>query len=375
MLDQMIQKKLFREANGPRETQAAAEGLRAKKCLGALRYLWRNARTAAHHPFVAAMKNLLEDSPLQEARRAHHEPEPESPEQVSSDHEDSESGGAASDDGGDEGAAEESESEVEPEEEAPVPTSQDSSESVNSEAGAGSNHGGDDDDDANDGGASEHSVLPREPDSQREGAWIGSFYQENSSEGRSPDMPPRNVRSKAERPQQLYDSWVTDIMRNLRDDHGLDEPPGLVFEGKLSMFCLFSKCPKEKKCLCKWIEPPQPRTPQEKHTVGSDALLNLRHPMIEEYKKHCIRALGLYGNHVFATLCSARHFNEWLHEQKGQDTNDPSLFLRAYCMNLRLGIKQVCILRLYKNGGNGDTNKRVIKWEMWRYQKEGYRKK
>ncbi|CAL1151782.1 unnamed protein product [Cladocopium goreaui] len=211
------------------------------------------------------MKNLLEDSPLQEARRAHHEPEPESPEQVSSDHEDSESGGAASDDGGDEGAAEESESEVEPEEEAPVPTSQDSSESVNSEAGAGSNHGGDDDD-ANDGGASEHSVLPREPGSQREGAWIGSFYQENSSEGRSPDMPPRNVRSKAERPQQLYDPWVTDIMRNLRDDHGLDE-----------------------------------------------------HPMIEEYKKHCIRALDLYGNHVFATLCSARHFNEWLHEQKGQD--------------------------------------------------------
>ena len=263
MLDQMIQKKLFREPNGPREVQAAAEGLRAKKCLGALRYLWRNARTAAHHPFVAAMKNLLEESPLQEARKVHHEPEPESPEHVSSDHEDSEGDGgddevplgdAASDDGGDEGAASEQiESEVEPEEE--VPTSQDSSASVNSAGCAGSDHGGDDDD-HNDGGASEHSILssatlrlddiPREPDSQREGAWIGAFYRENSSEGRSHDMPPRNVRSKAERPQQLYDSWVRDIMRNLRDDNGLDEPPGLVFEGKLSMFLLFSKCPKAK---------------------------------------------------------------------------------------------------------------------------------
>ena len=240
MIDEMMHKKLFREKNGPREVQAAAEGLRAKKCLGALRYLWRNARTAAHHPFVAAMKTLLEDSPLQEARRTIQEPEPESPEEVLLDDNVDGDGVSSGDDEGVEGdgdvraVSEQSGSEVEPEEEVLV-TQDDEGET--SDNGAGSNHGGDDDD-PSDGAASEHSILssatlrlddiPREPDSQREGAWIGAFYRENSSGGRSADMPPRNVRSKAERPQQLYDSWVRDILRNLRDDNGLDEPPGFV---------------------------------------------------------------------------------------------------------------------------------------------------
>ena len=41
--------------------------------------------------------------------------------------------------------------------------------------------------------------------------------------------------------------------------------------------------------------------------------------MIEDYKKHCKRALNLYGEHVLATLCSRKHFHEWLRDQKGQD--------------------------------------------------------
>ena len=36
-----------------------------------------------------------------------------------------------------------------------------------------------------------------------------------------------------------------------------------------------------------------------------------------------MRALQLYGECVFTTLASARHFNEWLREQKSQDTTKP----------------------------------------------------
>ena len=41
--------------------------------------------------------------------------------------------------------------------------------------------------------------------------------------------------------------------------------------------------------------------------------------MIDGYKQHCTRALDIYGEHVFATLSSRKHFHEWLRDQKGKD--------------------------------------------------------
>ena len=44
-----------------------------------------------------------------------------------------------------------------------------------------------------------------------------------------------------------------------------------------------------------------------------------RHEMIEDYKKHCLRARRLFGDHVYATVATPAHFNEWLADQKSQD--------------------------------------------------------
>ena len=70
-LDLLLEKKLLRpntEKGQTRMDRACEEAVRGKRCLGALRYLWRNSRTKAHDPNVQEMKSLLEDSPLQRAR-------------------------------------------------------------------------------------------------------------------------------------------------------------------------------------------------------------------------------------------------------------------------------------------------------------------
>ena len=70
MLDFLLGKKLFRPAPG-KETRAglaSEEAVKAKRCLGSLRYLWRNS-TASHDPYVLEMKSHLCPSPLQGQRR------------------------------------------------------------------------------------------------------------------------------------------------------------------------------------------------------------------------------------------------------------------------------------------------------------------
>ena len=47
---------------------AADEAVRAKKCIGALRYLWRNSPSQSHHDCIQAMKDLLAPSPQQTVR-------------------------------------------------------------------------------------------------------------------------------------------------------------------------------------------------------------------------------------------------------------------------------------------------------------------
>ena len=47
--------------------RAAEEAVKAKRCVGALRYLWRNSPNRAHHPAVHEMKSYLKDSPVQQS--------------------------------------------------------------------------------------------------------------------------------------------------------------------------------------------------------------------------------------------------------------------------------------------------------------------
>ena len=62
--------KLFRPDRAQRETVLALagdEGSKAKRCIGALRYLWRNAKGSSHDRHVQELKDFLISSPIQEA--------------------------------------------------------------------------------------------------------------------------------------------------------------------------------------------------------------------------------------------------------------------------------------------------------------------
>ncbi|CAK9056302.1 unnamed protein product [Durusdinium trenchii] len=66
-LDKKLGYKLFRPGPGEdRAYLAGREGVRAKKCVGALRYLWRNS-TKAHDQRVQDMKSCLSPSPARAA--------------------------------------------------------------------------------------------------------------------------------------------------------------------------------------------------------------------------------------------------------------------------------------------------------------------
>ena len=71
-LDALFRKKLFRPDVSKQQTRsslAAEEAVKAKCCLGALRYLWRNARERAHDPKVEELKQYVCPSPNMIARR------------------------------------------------------------------------------------------------------------------------------------------------------------------------------------------------------------------------------------------------------------------------------------------------------------------
>ena len=70
MLDFLLGKKLFRPKPGveTRAGLASEEAVKAKRCLGSLRYLWRNS-TSSHDPYILEMKSFLQASPLQGERR------------------------------------------------------------------------------------------------------------------------------------------------------------------------------------------------------------------------------------------------------------------------------------------------------------------
>ena len=69
-LDSLLQHKLFRPDEKKQETRvtlAGEEAVKAKRCLGSLRNLWRNSRFASHCQQVQDMKDLLCASPIQRA--------------------------------------------------------------------------------------------------------------------------------------------------------------------------------------------------------------------------------------------------------------------------------------------------------------------
>ena len=73
-MDALFNKNVFHpdQKKIPKETRselAAEEAVKTKRCLQALRYLWRNAKLGSHCPRVQMLKDYLAPSPLQDRRR------------------------------------------------------------------------------------------------------------------------------------------------------------------------------------------------------------------------------------------------------------------------------------------------------------------
>lgn len=77
-LDALFNKRLFHpdpmNAMETRAELAAEEAVKTKRCLQALRYLWRNAKENSHCPRVQMLKEFLAPSPAQERNRRHRPP-------------------------------------------------------------------------------------------------------------------------------------------------------------------------------------------------------------------------------------------------------------------------------------------------------------
>ena len=151
--------------------RACEEAVATKRCLGSLRYLWRNSKTKSHHPRVQELKEFLKDSPRQRggqrAEAIHDDEEEEDAEKV-----EDEEGEEVEDESGEAG---------------------DENEGDAGEGGGDAGEGGGDDGEG--GSGSEDSILraptlrlgdccaspePNSdgewPDSQRPGAWISTYY-------------------------------------------------------------------------------------------------------------------------------------------------------------------------------------------------------
>jgi len=78
-LDLLLNKKLFKpkpakDGKPPltRADMAAIEGVKAKKLLGALRYLWRSSKEGGHDPRVVELKQYVKSSPKKPPRQVVH---------------------------------------------------------------------------------------------------------------------------------------------------------------------------------------------------------------------------------------------------------------------------------------------------------------
>ncbi len=257
--DAILSKKLFRpnlKTGEGRDSLAAQEATRAKACLGALRYLWRNSKDAAHHPKVAEMKKHLRLSPTQQ----HH---------LDNSGADDASFPAAIRDasavgsGGDEldsaDSGDDSDSVFDDDEE--------TLELGGESEGDGEGHPAstqEDDNGSNDGGSDDHedgSKVIEEgpnpndsdefPDSQVSSNWLGKCYRDQKAYCNDYDHPTRfdktydvdssNGEDDSDGDQQgdsmvdwdkLQTGWMSDLKSELHQEQVIAETPGVVLSLK-----------------------------------------------------------------------------------------------------------------------------------------------
>lgn len=217
-LDAMFRKRLFhpdRANHESRSSLAAEEAMKTKKCLQALRYLWRNSQERSDDPQVQALKEHLVASPQQQRNQELGDVPPQNGQPALDDGEDDGEGPegvqADNEEGSSEGAFSEGAEEEEEAEEDPCLASQDGEGDPIDE----SQHDGDSQqvvanhhhhDAAEDGGkvsSSPHTVQDVSSDDSEEssvdvrdsqvGGWMGQFYARYGRFGKTeksyPNMP------------------------------------------------------------------------------------------------------------------------------------------------------------------------------------------
>ena len=323
-----------------RETLAAQEANRCKACLGSLRYLWRNSKSAAHHPKVAELKQLVRLSPTQQshlddadrsdaeipaglAPRGGGSEVGASSDEAVGDGNESQGGDHEGDIPGDSSSYVPSEDDgdlvgVPPKDEAEVEVS--SGDSDTGEVAPSSPVNPNDDEEF--------------PDSQVSSNWLGKAYRDQKlyeayhREPRFPDSTKEqsdNDDGLSADTLQLGDD-VSDGSGNDDDDDGSSPVNGLGAcnnilddikkelhsDGQLAEYLVSILR------LVPLLLFPFLGSIQQVH-IFCLFIHGSRHPMLEEYLKHCQKALVDYGDSVYSVLCSRSHFQCWIRSEKAKD--------------------------------------------------------
>eukprot|EP00435_Cladocopium_sp_Y103_P043262 s2437_g12.t1 len=303
----------------PRETRselAAAEAVKTKRCLQALRYLWRNAKQASHCPRVQMLKDYLAPSPLQERNQ---EQRPEHLE----DHSDSEGDGPADVD-----------IEVHSPHGSPEASDHESEGSGDEGHGEASNesHGEESNeeemDDSCKGRVIQHAERVDSLVSQPEVADTLSDSDASSLKAATIRLddthPSPSSPAASEGSQEIQNSQESQES----DPDMRDSQVGSGWLGKF--YAKYGRFGKDENS-----DPNLPRCVVEGNKgemldhiratlVGGNAELG-EHPMMDSYIDHCAAALVDYGQYVFTTLKTERHFFDFVGDEKSQDAKPAAL--------------------------------------------------
>ena len=264
--DAILSKKLFRpnlKTGEGRETLAAQEATRAKSCLGALRYLWRNSKDAAHHPKVAELKTYVRLSPTQQHRLDNPGADDSNFPAAIRDASAVGSGGDESDGTGHEGGGDSSSDFNDDEEtlelgggESEGDHREDIQPASTQEDDNGSNDGGSDSDDHEDGSkVIEERINPNDsdefPDSQVSSNWLGKCYRDqkaycndyddSSRVDKTCDVDSSDDGDDNDGDQQgasmvdmekLRTGWMNDLKGELHEEKAIAETPVVVLRLK-----------------------------------------------------------------------------------------------------------------------------------------------
>lgn len=279
MLDFLLGKKLFRPKPGveTRAGLASEEAVKAKRCLGSLRYLWRNS-TSSHDPYILEMKSFLQASPLQGERRRRRRR-------------------AAEDEEEEESEALQDESDGEGEEAEPL---------QNEPAG-----------DCHDGSDNESTGTPCDSPPAAEGQ--DSPVSLTASTRRLGDSPPSEKEEVDLRDSQVSSGWLGKFYAAYGGNNPRCKLPDPELDGESIKSVEDDAMPD----LQGDMLPIREILDVIQASLSSNGLFG-EHPMMPDYLDYCDKALTKHGSCVGDTLASRQHFHEWIYTQKAEDSPSPS---------------------------------------------------